>query len=433
MSYCGYITTLKNVRKHPNADRLQLADIFGSTICVSLDYTEGQVVVYFPPDGQLSAEFCEVNNLIRKKDENGNNIGGYFDADKRNVVAIKLRGERSDGLALPIECLSSFGDISTLSIGDTIDTFNGHEICKKYIPRRNPQKNYSSNSPNKKKKVKKVEYPYFSEHIDTPQLRFCMEKFKPGDIICLTEKVHGTSSRNALTPVVREKKNIFNRIFKTNGKKVINWEYAVGTRRTVVETLKSGYYGDNAFRIRWGERFNGKLHDGEEVFGEIAGFTDDMVPIMGIVDNKKTNDKEFIKKYGDRTLFSYGCNEETKSRYFVYRMTCTTPDGYTIEYPWDLVKIRAEMMGLEVVPELERFIYTTEEDFLARIQKWLDIPSTIDSSHVIEGVVVRALNDTGFRVAKSKSYTFQVIEGIIKAEANAPDMEEAQEISNEDK
>ena len=29
MAYCGYVTRLKNVRKHSNADRLQLADCFG--------------------------------------------------------------------------------------------------------------------------------------------------------------------------------------------------------------------------------------------------------------------------------------------------------------------------------------------------------------------------------------------------------------------
>jgi hypothetical protein len=40
MSYCRYITTLKNVRKHPNADRLQLGECFGNTVCVNLDYVE---------------------------------------------------------------------------------------------------------------------------------------------------------------------------------------------------------------------------------------------------------------------------------------------------------------------------------------------------------------------------------------------------------
>ena len=35
MAYKAYITELKNVRKHPNADRLLLGDCFGNTVCVS--------------------------------------------------------------------------------------------------------------------------------------------------------------------------------------------------------------------------------------------------------------------------------------------------------------------------------------------------------------------------------------------------------------
>ena len=88
--YKAYITALTNVRKHPNADRLLLADVFGNTVCVSTDYTEGQVGIYFPTDGQLSVEYCAKNDLVRRKDENGNNVGGYLDPNKRNICAIKL-------------------------------------------------------------------------------------------------------------------------------------------------------------------------------------------------------------------------------------------------------------------------------------------------------------------------------------------------------
>lgn len=60
--YTAFITTLKNVRKHPHADRLTLADVFDTTICVGLEYKEGQIGVYFPTDGQLSMEFCTQHN-----------------------------------------------------------------------------------------------------------------------------------------------------------------------------------------------------------------------------------------------------------------------------------------------------------------------------------------------------------------------------------
>lgn len=40
MTYCGCITTLKNVRQHPNADHMKLADYFDDIVCVGLDVQE---------------------------------------------------------------------------------------------------------------------------------------------------------------------------------------------------------------------------------------------------------------------------------------------------------------------------------------------------------------------------------------------------------
>ena len=293
----------------------------------------------------------------------------------------------------------------------------------------------------------RIKYPFFAEHIDTPQLRFNMDMFKPGDIICLTEKVHGTSSRNAYQPVIVGE----NGFFLTKLIAHSNWlpkkwrmsaqshltpktemRYLIGTRRTVLTNNSTGgFYGNDDFRRAWGERFKGKLLPNEQCFGEIAGFYAPNAPIMTPGDNTKTKDKAFIKQYGKTTTFSYGCSptgdDKPLNRYFIYRMTYTTPEGVVIEYPWDLVKQRAEQMGFETVPELERFIYTTEEDFLARIAKYEDIPSTIDSSHIIEGVVIRKMNGTRFDVAKDKSFNFRVLENLIKVDAEMPDMEEMEE------
>lgn len=430
MSYSVYVTRVKNIRPAKNADKLNLCEVFGNTTVVDKSVNENDLYVYFPVDGQISEEFGKVNDLFRRKDENGNPCGGFIDPVKRNIMAIRLRGNKSDGLILPLSSLESFGDISQLKEGDIVSTFNGYEIACKYIPRTNHRSSSVDNGGKIQKKKIKINLPYFAEHIDTPQLVYNMDMFKPGDLICLTEKVHGTSSRNANTLQISYKKNLFHKIFNLKGRKVEEYKYVVGTRRTVLKSATGGYYGTNEFRLEWANRFKDKLMPGECVFGEIAGFIAPGQPIMAKGDNKKTKDKNFIKTFGDTTVFSYGCNEEMgNSRYFIYRMTYTTPEGFVFEYPWDLVKLRAEQMGFEVVPELDRFIYTTKEDFLARIEEWMDIPSTIDSSHIIEGVVVRALNaPNSFRVAKNKSFNFRVIEGIIKDVAEQPDIEEAEEL-----
>ena len=91
-THCGYIIKVEHLRPHPNADKLQLLDLFGTTTTVDLNVMMGDIGIYFPSDLQLSNEFCRANDLVRRKDENGNYCGGYLDPDKRNIKAISLRG-----------------------------------------------------------------------------------------------------------------------------------------------------------------------------------------------------------------------------------------------------------------------------------------------------------------------------------------------------
>ena len=476
-THCGYITKLKNVRSHPNADKLQLADVFGNTVCVNLDYYEGQVVVYFPTDLQLSVEFCEVNHLCRTKPD-GTPDTGYMDASKRNVTAIRLRGEKSDGLALPISCLESFGDVTNLKIGDTIDVFNGHNICQKYIPRTNPNKSYNYKSGSGKASKKKINIaPNFHEHVDTEQLNYNLDVFKPGDDIEITLKLHGTSQRTAYTKVLQENTFVYDSVIKAAiykmipkkdwrlafgnkfGKPYYDWGYVSGTRRTVLEDYEGGYYGSNEFREQHSKTFEGKLHKGESVYYEVVGFTHTGTPIMATCNNKKLNDKEFIKQYGETTTFSYGCrpghvggkvldkevidNEAVvypQSDIYVYRMTMTNEDGVEVDYSPDYMRFRCEQMGVKTVPVLWRGTIPqnpasaddptiTAGEWIKNVaERYYDGPDPIGKIHVREGVVVRILNAPGFVAYKTKNFVFKCLEGLVKADAAEPDMEEAQEI-----
>lgn len=420
--YCGYVTKLKNVRKHPNADRLVLADVFDSTVVVGANSQDGDVIIYFPCDGQLSKDYCDYNNLVRKKDENGNNIGGFLDPDKRNVKAIKLRGERSDGLVMPLSSLDYISkDLKDmLVVGDQITVLDGKEVCRKYIPRCKKPK--VSNGQIKKQKRKINEFPLFEEHRDTEQLDYNIASFKPGDLVSLTLKMHGTSGRTAFLPSAGKNK-IEHFIFKLFPR----YRYVTGTRRVVLEEFgEGGFYGDNAFRAKYHQLLKGRLKKGETIYYEIVGYVDENTPIMGVAKNSKMNDKDFVKKYGDKTTFSYGC-KPGQNEIYVYRMTYTSPDGNVIEYPWSLVKRRCEEMGINHVMDLDRFIYTTEEDLYERVNKWLDIDDPIGKTHVNEGIVARLEDKPIFTAFKKKSFAFKVLEGLIKESADAPDMEEAQE------
>ena len=477
MAYYGYITRLKNLHKHPNADKLQIGECFGNFVIVSMEYEDNQLGIYFPSDGQLSAEFAEANNLLRKKDENGNNIGGYMDPNKRNITAIKLRGEKSDGLFLPLKSLEKFGDITELTEGSHIDVFNGHEICKKYIPVRKNGNTTIKGGP-RKKKVKAPLAPTFYEHVDTEQLAYNLNAFLPNDEIEITLKLHGTSQRTGYLPVFKGWKvknkffqgivnkyatssnlSIFARkcidIAMRGATPIYNWDYVSGTRRVVLDNYEGGYYGSNEFREQWHNFFKGKLLKGETVYYEVVGFTHTGAPIMSTIDNRKLNDKEFIKKYGKETVFSYGCDcaeqawredrgqdpNKPESDIYVYRMTMTNEDRDVVEYSPDFMRYRCEQIGVKTVPVMDRFIlhdFDLENDTRTAgeivkyvAEKYYDGPDPIGKTHIREGVVVRILNRPQFKAYKHKNWYFKALEGIVKVEADAPDMEEAEDLTAE--
>ena len=468
--YCGYVTTLKNVRPHPNADKMKLADCFGNTVCVGLNAAEGEIVIYFPTDGQLSVEYCAKNDLVRRKDENGNPAGGYLDPDKRNIKAIKLRGEKSDGLTMPLSSLAYCFDapngptLDDLHVGDTITVVNGHEICQKYIPRTNVRTGRPSDG-NKTRKHKVPVAPLFAEHADTEQLAYNLSAFKCGDEVEITLKMHGTSQRTGYLPTLQGyKRTLWDKITRKAGVPVYDWGGVSGTRRVVLEDYNGGFYGSNEFREQHSKVFDGKLMKGETVYYEVVGFTTTGQPIMSTASNKKLNDKEFIKQYGEETVFSYGCTPDgTKTLYgedengqfqitetvpqsdvYVYRMTMTNEDGFVVEYTPDFMRYRCEQMGVKTVPVLWKGTIPdhpgSAEDPTITAGEWIknvaerfyDGPDPVGKTHVREGVVVRILNRPKFAAYKHKNFAFKVLEGIIKESAEAPDMEEAQDVSSDE-
>lgn len=425
MSYCGYIVQIKEIRKHNNADKLQVATVFGNDVIVGLDTVENDLMVYFPTDGRLNLDYCRENNLLRIKDDCGNNVGGYMEESKCHVTTLKLRGERSDGLLMPISSLSNFTDYTTLKEGDMVTTLNGVLICDKYIPRGKKQIQQGSTI-----KSNATSYPFFTEHRDTSQLAYNLSQFKQGDFCYITLKMHGTSQRTALTIQTHVKKeNWFQKLFGIKNKPQQTWEYISGTRRCILKNFESGYYNSNAFRQSHHDAFIGKLHQGEEVFYEVVGYTYDGATIMPSCENSKTKDKEFIKQYGKTTSFTYGCGVG-QSDIYVYRMTKTDSNGDVVEYPWHLVKLRCEQMGIKHVPEFDKFLFTTEEDLLNRVLSYVDGIDPIGKVHIKEGVVVRVDNKEKFSAFKHKNFNFKVLEGIVK-EDDILDIEEADEVINE--
>ena len=456
MAYCGYVVTIKELRPHSNADRLQIATIFGNDVIVDLNTQKGHQGVYFPVDGQLSPEFCAANDLVRRKDENGNQCGGYLDPEKRNIKALKLRGEKSDGLFLPITCLAAFTTISDLKDGDTITILNGVEICKKYIPQRRVSGQHGGGVIHR---AKANIAPTFYEHVETQQLAYNLEAFKSGDVVELTLKMHGTSGRTGHLPLVHEKKRtLFHKLFHKHPGTYTEYGYITGTRRVVLDGKHTaGFYNDNEFREAMAAKFEGKLHKGEVAYYEIVGFVNESSPIMASCDNKKIKDKEFEKQYGPVTTFSYGCDPNGGFEYltecewdidgnivpeeeravlaprcevYVYRMTQVNEDGDVVELSPEQMRLRCEQMGINTVPVFEKFmipnfdvdvdgdgtadaqIMSPGEYVLRKVEQYFDGPDPVGKTHIREGVVARIVNRPEIAVYKHKNFNFKLLSGI---------------------
>ena len=452
--HCGYVVKINELHPHSNADRLQIATIFSNNVIVDLNTQIGDFGVYFPIDLQLSEEYCKVNDLVRRKDENGNPVGGYLDPEKRNIRAMKLRGEKSEGLFMPLESLKYTGE-TKFEVGEKIEMLNGHEICRKYIPRGKSSSSVHIRQGNKTRKYTAPIAPLFAEHADTEQLVYNMGAFKLGDQIEITLKMHGTSGRTGYLPKFQGYKRTFwDKIFRRQGTPIYDWDYVTGTRRVVLNDFEDGgFYGSNAFREPHAKFFEGKLWKGETVYYEIVGFTNTGISIMPQVSNNKISDTKFRKRYGEVTTFSYGCvswprEDEKQSDFYVYRMTMTNEDGDVVEYTPDFMRYRCEQMGAKCVPvlwkgyindtDLMDLYFDKEKDvlydgiagqFIKEVaEMFYDGPDPIGKTHVREGVVIRIVNRPKFTAYKHKNFSFKVLEGLAKDIATEPDMEEAQEV-----
>jgi len=433
------ITRLTNVRKHSNADRLQCATVLGNQVVIGMGDTEGELGIYFDSNLQLSEEFATANDLIRRKDANGNPAGGMFDIN-RKVRTQRFRGEISDGFWIPLNSLDFIKGIPALDEGYEFNEINNVPICNKYII---PGTREGGSSNPKKTKTAKTSI-MFKEHYDTEHFGKHLHEIKFGDMVVITEKLHGTSGRIGHVLVEKDLNKFTKFLSRFLPIERTRWEYLNGTRRVVLEETSGKQFHDPTIRETSFRLFKDNLHKGETVYFEIVGFETTGTPIMPRVDIKKMNDKEFterFKQHGNTIMtYTYGCEENTSAVY-VYRITNTNVDGHTIDLTWADVKTRCGELGVNHVPELSYTtigemiwrdkesggsgdIRTAQEMIMAEVEFLAKGPSTIDASHIREGVCVRLDNYAKTpKVYKHKSFEFKVLEGIVK-DAGVVDMEE---------
>ncbi len=169
------VCEIKNIEKHPNADKLDIATVKGWNCIVGRDaYRIGDWCIFFPPDSVLPS------NLIEKYDLEFLKKGG-------RVGTLKLRGFISQGLILPYECVKI-----QCSVGDNVADVLG---IKKY----EVQEIVKSKSGNITSR--RIQNPFFSKYTDIENIRNFDQVFQDGDLVVITEKIHGSNIRFGWLPI----------------------------------------------------------------------------------------------------------------------------------------------------------------------------------------------------------------------------------------
>ena len=127
--------------------------------------------------------------------------------------------------------------------------------------------------------------------------------------------------------------------------------------------------------------------------------------------------------------------DKRKIKYSVYDVTINgvpaekaiirTPYGDVLPSSADLAGAAVELIGAE---HREHQL----EKALKKVEQFYDGPEPLDPTHVREGCVVRIINRPTFTAYKHKNFAFKCLEGIVKVEATAPDMEEQESLAQEE-
>lgn len=398
-NYLAKVVEIKELKKHSNADRLQMTSVNFQDVILGMNAQVGDRYVFFPVECEIADKLLSYTNSYRHGHLNKDvNSLGFFE-DNGRVRAVKLRGERSMGYMIPLkevaDCYDS--DIVDFTTGTEFDMIGDEVIVKKY---QVPVKNVPAQRLGKKPRISRLIEGQVHLHVDTENLRNCVYEIKPDDQISITYKLHGTSFwvSNVL---VKRKLNLIEKALRKIGVKISDTEYDLvyGSRKVVKNEFetqdKQDFYGYDL----WAEIKNeigDRIPKGYTIYGECVGYT-------------KTG--AYIQDQYD-----YGCDQGQKKIY-VYRITITNEDGYVYNLTTGEIKNFCERNNLNYVPLF--FIGKASEivengtddwhrDFMAKLEdQYTDKDCFICKNKVPEeGIVVRKDFGHQFTAYKLKGFRF---------------------------
>lgn len=344
------LTQIKEIRPHGNAEKLEIAVVYGFQVVVKKDvYMEGDPVFYIP-----------IDSIIPQKLEDH-----LFPADskikleKRRVRQIRIRGLASQGMLIDPEDIEQvYGE-----------NFDMTELEKDYaealgVIKYEPQVTVNNpGAPGSRKARKPLENPAFHQYNGLDNIKWYPEKFKADEIVVVQEKIHGTNARAALQPFVAN--TFLKKLKKFFGFAPEN-EFCYGSNTVQLQNRpdRPGYYGRDVYKeVFTALKVQEKLHPGESIYGEI---------------------------YGDGIQKNYNYGLKGEQDFVLFDVKVTNEDGTQRWLNPDEVAMFADQRGFKMVPEVYRGTYNNLE-FVKQFTVGASLLSP--SQKVREGVVVKAFKD----------------------------------------
>ena len=395
--------------------------IFGLQALVPKTTKIGDKLLLFPAEVKLSREYCKNNNLFRKPELNSDiNSKGYIEENRR-IKAIKLGGQYSTALAMPISSLK-YLNIDDLKEGDRFNSINGVEICKKYEIITKQTRERGNNIRGLNKKFKRVETKLFPEHLDTENYLRNQDKIRDNEYIYVSQKLHGSSGRFGHILINREL-SWFEKILKKFNVNIPTTEYGyvAGSRRTVKDVLNENqnhYYSSDIWNNML-DRYKTQIPKNYIIYGEIVGYTPE---------------NSMIQKG-----YTYGQESKT-SELYVYRVVFMNEDGIGVDLSFPQMKEWCNKNGFKHVAELwrgEHILFKnsldvfTEVNFSDEVRKfikegntghyWIDDPIDNGVEYPEEGVCIRVDGITPY-ILKMKNQSF-LLQETKQLDSGEPDIE----------
>ena len=395
-NYCGTIVRINSTIPLENCDNIQSTIIFGNSIIIGKDTKVGDTGVYFPAETQLSHEYASINNLYRHSNLNTDQEKKGYLEDNRRIRTMRMRGNRSCGLFMPVSSLSTFVELGQLSEMDSFDELTGTAICNKYIvKKRNPN---VSGKKGKTPKISKLINGQFRLHQDTTQFGKSIHLFHNSDIVGITYKLHGTSV--VISKVLCKKKlNWLFKVLKKLGVPIVDTEYDnIYSSRKVVKNdylnTKQHFYDVDIWGLA-NKELKEFLDDGLTIYAEIVGY----LPSGA-----------YIQK-----PYDYGC-DDNEHKVYIYRITYTNISGKVFDFSHKQIQDWCKERGLNPVPELyygyvSGLIYKESDNFSDNLMEsirgeFLEQDCFMCKTKLpAEGIVIRKESNE-FDAFKFKSFRF---------------------------